>query len=164
MVNLFEMIGHKGILYFYRYFIANEQNKEETMSASTPILNSKLNSNKIHQSISLLYTNTGTSLHNLHTHSLPAISHQTILRPAVILSSLIQYLQHLTSNLLPNKQRPPATTVWVMLPVLGVLVVRVPGAVLPVGVMVTRGGAGVVAVLMDLIQTPDGVGHKEECY
>lgn len=78
---------------------------------------------------------------------------------------MIQYLQHLTSNLLPDKQGPPATTVWVMLPVLGVLVVRVPGAVLPVGVMVTRGGAGVVAVLMDFIQTPDGVGHRVlECY
>lgn len=52
-----------------------------------------------------------------------------------------------------------------MLPILGVLVVRVPGAVLPVGVMETRGGAGVVAVLMDFIQTPDGVGHRVlECY
>lgn len=47
------------------------------------------------------------------------------------------------------------------LPVLRVLVVRVTGALmLQVGVVVPGGGVGVVAVLVDLIQTPDGSNRK----
>ncbi len=46
------------------------------------------------------------------------------------------------------------------LPVLRVLIVRVTGAlVLQVGVVVVGGGVGVVAVLVDLIQTPDEIKH-----
>lgn len=50
----------------------------------------------------------------------------------------------------------PPTGERCRLPVLRVLVVRIPRAlVLQAGVMVTGGGGGVTAVLVDLIQAPD---------
>lgn len=55
----------------------------------------------------------------------------------------------------------PPTGESCRLPVLRVLVVRIPGAlVFQAGVMVTGGGGGVTAVLVDLIQTPDKNGRR----
>lgn len=65
----------------------------------------------------------------------------------------LQSSNELKHTLLPLSPRDPSNR----LPVLRVLVVRVTGALmLQVGVVVARGGVGVVAVLVDLIQTSDG--------